>query len=136
MQSRSPAKQFVVTEHPTQGCFMDYSKIKHVVNLTNHQVRVIGDSGVIIIPPSGKTARLKTTSSHHGTVQGMPVSLSGDTGVLNEPERVEGTIYITSSVVAKSLKREDVLSPDTTYGGVLRDGDGNVFAVTRLQCFT
>ena len=115
---------------------MDYSKIKHVVNLTQHPIRVIGESGVIIIPPSGKTARLKTTSSHHGTVQGMEVSLSGDTGVLNEPERVEGTVYITSSVVAKSLRRDDVLSPDTTDGGVLRDGDGNVFAVTRLQCFT
>jgi len=114
---------------------MDYSKVTRVVNLTPHSVRVFVNKNVIEIPPSGKIARLKTTSKPHGSVQGMPISLSGDDGVLNYPERVDGVLYITSSVVAKSLRRDDVLSPDTTDDGVLRDGDGNVFAVKRLQCF-
>jgi len=114
---------------------VDYSKVKQVVNLTAHDVRVVGKD-IITIPPSGKVARLKTTSKPHGNVRGMPVSLSGDEGVINDPPRIEGTIYITSSVVAMSLKRDDVLSPDTTDAGVLRDGNGDVFAVKRLQCFT
>jgi len=115
---------------------MDYSNIKSIVNLTPHNVRVLVGKDLKTIPPSGKVARLKVTSKPHGAVHGMPVSLSGDDGVLNNPEAVEGVVYIASSVVAKFLKREDVLSPDTTDEGVLRDGDGNVFAVKRLQCFS
>ena len=115
---------------------MDYSNIKKVVNLTPHEVRVYVGSSVIKVPPSGKVARLKTTSKPHGTVHEMPVVLSGDGGVVNAPEPQEGIVYIASSVVAKSLKREDVLSPDTTDDGVLRDGVGKVFAVKRLQCFS
>jgi len=118
---------------------MDYSTIKslkQVINLTSHDVRVCVGKDIITVPPSGKVARLKMRSKPHGTVHGMPVSLSGDDGVLNNPERIEGVVYIASSVVAKSLKRDDVLSPDTTDEGVLRDGDGNVFAVKRLQCFS
>ena len=114
---------------------MDYSKIKRVLNYTPHSVRVcVGDNN-ITVPPSGKIARLRTTSKPHGTVHGMPVSLSGEDGIQNCPVEEDGVVYITSSVVAKALRREDVLSPDTTDAGVLRDGDGNVFAVKRLQCF-
>lgn len=115
---------------------MDYSKIKKVVNLTPHEVRVYVGSSVIKVPPSGKVARLKTTTKPHGTVHEMPVVLSGDDGVSNVPEPQDGVIFIASSVVAKSLKRDDVLSPDTTDEGVLRDGVGKVFAVKRLQCFS
>ena len=119
---------------------MDYSKVERVVNLTPHPVRVFVGKDIIEVPPSGKVARLRVSSSHHGTLpykgQGMPVTLSGDDGVINLPDVIEGTVYIASSVVAKSLKREDVLSPDTTDEGVLRDGSGNVFAVKRLQCFS
>lgn len=114
---------------------MDYSTIKKVINLTPHDVRVCVGKDIITVPPSGKVARLKMSTKPHGTVHGMPVSLSNDDGVLNNPEEREGVIYITSSVVAKSLRREDVLSPDTTDDGVLRDGNGNVYAVKRLQCF-
>lgn len=114
---------------------MDYSNTKRVVNLTPHDVRVCVGKDIITVPPSGKVARLKMRSKPHGTVHGMPVSLSGDDGVLNNPPVEEGVVYITSSVVAKSLKREDVLSPDTTDEGVLRNGNGDVFAVKRLQCF-
>jgi hypothetical protein len=114
---------------------VDYSTIKKVVNLTPHNVRVCVGKDIITIPPSGKVARLSMKSKPHGTLHGMPVSLSGDGGVINNPEVIEGVVYIASSVVAKSLKRDDVLSPDTTDEGVLRDGEGNVFAVKRLQCF-
>jgi hypothetical protein len=115
---------------------MDYSTIKKVVNLTSHEVRVCVGEKVISVPPSGKVARLKTNSKPCGTVHGMPVSISGDDGVHNNPDRIEGVVYIASSVVAKALKRDDVLSPDTTDEGVLRDGNGEVFAVKRLQRFT
>ena len=115
---------------------MDYSNIKKVINLTPHEVRVYVGSTVHKLSPSGRVARLRTTSKPHGTVHEMPVVLSGEDGVVNVPEPTEGIIYIASSVVAKSLKREDVLSPDTTDEGVLRDGVGKVFAVKRLQCFS
>ena len=119
---------------------MDYSEIEKVVNLTPHAVRICVGKDNIVIPPSGRIARLRMKSKPHGTVSyegvNVPISSSGDDGVINAPEYKKGVIYITSSVVAKSLKRDDVLSPDTTDEGVLRDGAGNVFAVTRLQCFS
>ena len=123
--------------------FMDYSKTSTVINLTAHSVRfcIVEGKGkrIIEIPPSGKIARLRISSTPLGEVphegSNMPVVLSGNNGVINVPEPKEGTIYIVSSVVAKALLREDVLSPDTTDDGVLRDGQGNVYAVKRLQCF-
>jgi hypothetical protein len=115
---------------------VDYSKTKKVVNLTPHVVQVYVGDTVIKLPPSGRVARLRIRVKSHGTVHDMPVVLSSDGGVTNVPDVEEGTIYIASSLVAKSLKRDDVLSPDTTDEGVLRDGDGNVFAVKRLQCFS
>lgn len=114
---------------------MDYDKVKTILNLTPHEVRVCVNEDIITIPPSGKVSRLRIKTKHCGTVKGMPVSYSGEDGVINVPEPTEGVVYIASSVVAKSLRREDVLSPDTTDEGVLRDGKGNVFAVKRLQCF-
>ena len=115
---------------------MDYSLTKKVVNLTPHTVRVCVGKDIFSIEPSGKVARLGIKTVPHGTVQKMPIVLSSDGEITNVPEPEEGTVYIASSVVAKVLKREDVLSPDTTNNGVLQDGDGNVFAVKRLQCFS
>jgi hypothetical protein len=115
---------------------MDYSKVERVINLTMHPVKVFVGKDIIEIPPSGKVARLKVSSKPSGILHGMPVSTTKDEGIINHPEEIPGVVYITSSVVAKHLRREDVLSPDTTDDGVLRDGAGNVFAVKRLQCFT
>ena len=115
---------------------MDYSKIQRVVNLTPHTVRVCVGKDIFSLEPSGKVARLRIKTTPHGTVQKMPIVLSSDGEIMNVPEPEEGVVYIASSVVAKALKRDDVLSPDTTNDGVLQDGDGNVFAVKRLQCFS
>jgi hypothetical protein len=60
---------------------MDYLDIKRVENLTPHAVRVCVGNDIITVPPSGKIARLKMRSKPHGTVHGMPVSLSSDDGV-------------------------------------------------------
>ena len=112
------------------------TETRNIVNLTPHDVRILNEEGAtIVIPPSGKVARLKVTSKKQAAIKGIPVSLSIDEGVTNVPDAIDGTVFITSSVVAKHLRRIDVLSPDTTDAGVLRDGDGRVFAVKRLQCF-
>ena len=114
---------------------MDFKSVKECINLTPHTVSFMVEDKVIRIPPSGKTARMVMQSTPHGTVAEIPVVKSTRGVIKGVPEPKEGVIYITSSVVAKALRRDDVLAPDTTDTGVIRDGSGNIVAVKRLQCF-
>jgi hypothetical protein len=113
-----------------------FENVEEIVNLTHHVINVWMGSEVRIIPPSGGVARLRIQSKNCGTVMGIPVVMSTDGSIVGLPAPKQGTIYLVSSVVAKSVRRPDVLSPDTTDDGVLRDGaTGLITAVKRLQCF-
>lgn len=87
------------------------------------------------IPPSGNVARLHMQSRVCGTVLGILVVSSVGRRIVGLPEPKKGVMYLVSSVIAREVKRPDVLSPDTTDDGVIRDGAGNIKAVTRLQMF-
>jgi len=113
-----------------------FEQVTELVNLTPHVVNVWMGTEVRIIPPSGNVARIQIQSEDSGKVCGIPVVRSTDIRVLGLPRPKEDTVYLVSSVVAKSVRRPDVLSPDTTDDGVIRDGaTGRITAVKRLQVF-
>lgn len=113
-----------------------FENVEEIVNLTPHVINVWMGSEVRIIPPSGSVARIRIKSENFGAVMGVPVVLSTDGSVVGLPPPKRGVVFLVSSVVAKSVKRPDVLSPDTTDDGVIRDGaTGLITAVKRLQCF-
>lgn len=113
-----------------------FENVEEIVNLTPHIINVWMGSEVRIIPTSGSVARIRIQSKNCGTVMGVPVVLSTDGSVVGLPAPKRGVVYLVSSVVAKSVRRPDVLSPDTTDDGVIRDGaTGMITAVKRLQCF-
>ena len=112
-----------------------WQNVKDVINLTPHDVSVMCGDTMKRLPPSGRVVRTTMNCEPCGEVDGMPVVLCHEGEPRGMPEPKEGTVYIVSSVVAKSLKRRDVLSPDTSDDGVIRDGGGRIMAVKRLQVF-
>lgn len=112
-----------------------FEKVTEIVNLTPHMVNIWRGSDVIVIPTSGNVARIQIQSKNCGECCGVPVVRSTDRKVIGLPAPKNGTVFLVSSVVAKAVCRPDVLSPDTTDEGVIRDGNGNIAAVKRLQLF-
>lgn len=114
---------------------MEWGGVKTLVNLTPHEVAIWINDSIKRIPPSGKVVRLNQHCEPCGCVQGIPVSICREGEPKGLPEPEEGTVFLVSSVVAKKVKREDVLCPDTSDDGAIRDGNGYIVAVKRLQCF-
>jgi hypothetical protein len=106
-----------------------------VVNLTQHDVVIWADGKTTTFAPSGKTCRLRTMSRSTKSLGDIPIVYTYDWKVVGLPEKRDGVIYLVSSTVAKRVKRPDVLCPDTTEEGVIRDGSGKIIAVIRLQTF-
>jgi len=109
-----------------------------LVNLTRHDIVVVGEDGqeVLRVPPSGQEARAKASTEVVALLNGIEVAKSTIGDVEGLPEPVEGTVYITSSLVAQKVAglREDVVSPDTGPTAV-RNAAGQIVAVKRFQRF-
>lgn len=117
-----------------------FNDIQEIVNLTPHEVNVWvpregGGKKILDIPPSGNVARMHITAEKAGTVFGIPVVLSVGRKILGLPAPKKGVLYLVSSVIAREVRRPDVVSPDTTDDGAIKDGSGNIVGVTRFQSF-
>ncbi len=105
------------------------------VNLCKHSVTV----GGVVVPPSGEEARVDTETVQTREVMGVPVQVKSWGTVVGLPAPVAGTCFLVSGVVLSALKEQgcrrlDVLAPATSpKDGVLRDGNGQVAGVTRLD---
>jgi len=108
----------------------------YLVNLTPHEIKIVGEDGKtrLVIPPSGSVARVKAEQTIVGFVNGIPVvrTTFGDVEGLPEPQ--PNTLYIVSSLVAQACSsRDDVVAPDTSPQGVVRDEKGQIIGVRRFQ---
>jgi hypothetical protein len=117
-----------------------------IVNLTPHPVRIrLEDGSTYSSYPAG-LARVSSTSvalgaleieSPHGDkIMRVPVFATHFGTVEGLPDPVEGTIYVTSALVAEAATRAgrtDVFAPGTgPNDGAIRDESQRVEAVTRL----
>ena len=106
-----------------------------IVNLTPHPIAVRTPDGTIDIPPSGQVARLITSQIPAGETHGVPVVSTILRDISGLPGPRPGTVYLVSSIVAQAVPdRRDVVAPDTGPSAV-RDENGQIVAVTRLQRF-
>ncbi|MEK3756714.1 hypothetical protein MHB73_20970 [Bacillus sp. FSL K6-6483] len=105
-----------------------------VVNLTPHDIKVFdADNNVIATyPKSGEVARVETKSVQVGTVNGIPVMSQEYGKVEGLPEKSANTVYLVSLVVRMAVSRDDLLSPDTSPNGVVRDEKGNILGTRYL----
>lgn len=106
-----------------------------IINLTPHAITVRLESGDRVFEPSGQVARVATTATPAGEVDGIPVvnQTFGEIEGLPVPE--PNTVFIVSSIVlaaAKEAGRTDVIAPDTSPQGVIRDEQGRIVAVKRF----
>ena len=102
------------------------------VNLTPHEITIVRGDEKIVVPPSGKVARVRTVEKMVGEVDGVPVVVVNYGEVENLPPAEDGTIYLVSQIVLGAVQgRSDVLAPNTGKGAV-RDSSGNVVGVTSL----
>ncbi|TCJ98224.1 UNVERIFIED_ORG: hypothetical protein BDK47_11810 [Anoxybacillus amylolyticus] len=111
-----------------------------VVNLTSHTVRVVDDKGrsLLVVPPSGTTARVTTQQAVVGSVAGVDVVRTVFGSVEGLPDPQDGVVFVVSTLVLQALKsagvdRTDVVSPDTSPASVVRDDKGQVVGVKRFQ---
>ena len=113
-------------------------------NYTPHQVNLYDGEGrhILFSLPVQKNAgqNVKVRVEEHvesvDRIAGIPVVRKTYGAVQGLPDPKEGVIYIVSNVVLQALKnsRDDLLCPDTGEDSVVRDGEGNICGVRRLQC--
>jgi len=105
------------------------------VNLTPHEIRVVSQDGnvILVIPPSGRVARVATTQEKVSEINGIPVIKTSIGDVQGIPEPQPDTVYIVSTLVAQAADRQDVVAPDTSPQGAVRDSKGQIIGVKRFQ---
>ena len=104
------------------------------VNLTPHEVVVYGqDKETVLfrIPSSGQ-CRVTTDEQAVGEIGGVPVVRTRYLEVKDLPDPVPGTVYIVSVIVLQALHgtRSDVVAPNTSPRGVVRDAGGQILGCT------
>jgi hypothetical protein len=112
-------------------------------NLCPHDVTLIDTNGMkLTFKTSGQIARMESNHERTtlavelipGVELAIPVAKLTDKDVYGLPEPVEGTIYIASYIVAKHVKRPDVISPLTNETAI-RDENDKIIGVRGFQSF-
>jgi|688.fasta_scaffold218190_2 hypothetical protein len=92
----------------------------NIINLTPHEIVVVGDGATKILP-SGAVARVTTTRQKVAQIGEIPIYRSVTGAVTGLPESVDGTVYIVSAMVRLAVpSRTDIVSP----GELVRDASG------------
>ncbi|MED4172576.1 hypothetical protein P4631_09025 [Halalkalibacterium halodurans] len=99
-----------------------------VVNLTPHDVNVYDDDDNVIAtyPATGQTARVETKTETVGEINGVPVVTQTYGEITGLPDRKPNTVYLVSLVVRMATGRDDLLSPDTSPQGAVRNEHGQI----------
>ena len=125
-----------------------------IVNFMSHDLNIVNSKREVIFcqRPSNFVARVDLTSTRESSiivgkspnyveipvVRVKPANIKVQDRQGNKfpfPEPAAGRVYVVSTLVAGIIRRPDILSPDTTSAGAVRDGDGELFAVKQLQVF-
>lgn len=102
-----------------------------LVNLTPHPINVIMDDGSnITIAPSGVVPRC--SAANNIVAPGFTQSILGD--VTGLPDKVNGVLLIVGALIRTALPdRDDLIGPDTSPTGAVRNTDGMIIGVRGFQ---
>ena len=105
----------------------------NLVNLTPHPVKVFldgADDPIIIAPADAPTPRV--TSTAVTVAPGFVTTTFGD--VTDLPDKVDGVLLIVSALVRSACPdRDDLVGPDTSPTGAIRNNDGQIIGVRGFQ---
>ena len=101
-----------------------------LVNLTPHPLNIILDDTTLTIMPSGVVPRVASDNVVVGP--GIVTTKLGDVDGLPDP--VPGKLLVVSALVRMALPdRDDLVGPDTSPQGAVRDADGRIIGVRGIQ---
>lgn len=97
-----------------------------LINMTPHALNiVVNDEVTITVAPSGVVPRVSTKIEK--IADGIATTKLGDVEGL--PEVVPGKLLIVSALVKAASGRDDLVSPDTSPTGAVRDDTGRIIGV-------
>lgn len=97
-----------------------------LVNMTPHPLNfIVDDDTTVTVAPSGIVPRVSTKIVK--VADGIVTTKMGDVEGL--PEVVPGKLLIVSSLVKAASDRDDLVSPDTSPTGAVRDENGRIVGV-------
>ena len=101
------------------------------VNLTPHMLNIIDvNNNIMDIPPSGKIARVSSTSAIVATINNVNVTQQTFGDVIDLPDAQDGVILIVSRMVKDRVaNRADVMVP----GAPVRDAEGRIIGADGLS---
>ena len=115
--------------------------MRMVRNLTPHAVKIRVEDKEVVLAPEGLVPRIEMGEVREVgqiEIEGVKIPLrhmiAGQVHDLPEEER--GTLLVVSAMVRTNpycSHRVDLISPDTSPAGVIRDEKGNIVGVTGFQ---
>lgn len=97
-----------------------------LINMTPHPLNIIIDDTTLVIKPSGTVPRV--TSDNVVVGPGIVTTKLGD--VVDLPDKVPGKLLIVSALVRLAApNRDDLVGPDTSPAGAVRNDDGQIIGV-------
>jgi len=102
-------------------------------NFTPHEVTIFSGDKVIERVPSIGVARASEVNVDAVPINDIPTVLKHYDAVVGLPKPCEGVVYIVSLPVLQASNRTDIVCPDTVPDSVVRDKDGKILGVRRLQ---
>lgn len=102
-----------------------------IINLTPHPLNIILDDGATVtVAPSGVVPRV--ASDNIQVAPGFVTTTLGDVDGL--PDLQPGVLLVVSALVRAALPgRDDLIGPDTSPQGAVRDQDGRIIGVRGFQ---
>ena len=102
-----------------------------IVNLTPHPLNIILDDGTTVtVAPSGVVPRV--ASDNVVVAPGFVTTTLGDVDGL--PDLQPGVLLVVSALTGAALPgRDDLIGPDTSPQGAVRDQDGRIIGVRGFQ---
>ena len=104
----------------------------NLINLTPHPINIILDDGSsnITIDPSGVVPRC--SAANHIIAPGFTKSILGD--VTGLPDKKDGVLLIVGALIRSACPdRDDLIGPDTSPTGAVRNTDGMIIGVRGFQ---
>ena len=101
------------------------------VNLTPHALNIVTEDETRTIEPSGGIARIATSSTLVGSMDGIPLHKMEYGAIEGLPDPNGKDLFIVSGMVAAQCQRSDVFSP----GELVRDDAGKPIGCRGLKVF-
>ena len=101
-----------------------------LINMTPHPLNIIAGDTTLTLEPSGIVPRV--ASENIKIADGIVTTKLGDVDGL--PDQVPGKLLVVSVLVRMALPdRDDLVGPDTSPQGAVRDADGRIVGVRGIQ---